>query len=1078
MFNEIQTSTRQDNDKTVLTAAQGQSSPIGNSVPSLQREGDEAYAAWCAWWERQQEEDLKSPIVNFTIFKKDRGILTKRVYRGADGRVAKDASDCRMTEGVATACTMNFAFFRELLKWVSPDEAVAFGRFVDRKTGQFVDDVVLDWTRTDADAVARNEALAATTKRKVVAMDRLSDEGNEDAIARTRDYFQYTDAPAILMIDHDPSKWAPQLQDRDEFLRVLEEICPAMRTAARIITTSTSSGIRDKATGELVSDSGGMHIYFPVTRGSDIERFGAALFKRLWLANWGYIALARNGAKLVRSIIDGAVFSPERLDFVAGAVVGDGLYQDRPAPKYRPGGYLDTTTLLDLTPDEEREYAAFVDEMKAAIDGESREVFESYVEERADELVRTRGVDRGTAVRTIRASANPESKDLYESFLLDFDCEGVATVRNVLDDPRRFDGKTLADPIEGAAYGRGKAQFYWNNGKPVVHSFAHGGRTYYLHRDLIPIDLEALERNAKVRGAVESVQTGKLPIEDLETMTIAEVERRWPEWMAGRNKKEQADVRRAVNRKTGIPLRELQAQYNDLTAESRKAERDEAYERMVAGRVQIYYDHTRTGELAERALKAVQYRSPSSELLDFGGALVRVASISMPACHAVDDEDAKAPETTVFEGYSARTLHTLIERHVVMYLRDKNDDTIRKPVDLPMLIASKAGDTNVFRGVVPAVSGLVNHPIVTKKGRILNAPGLHADVGIYIAGDYIECRPYTQQEAREAIARVADHYLSGCAFETELDRAGALSYPFTAVLRKAMDIAPGMMPLAHAQGAGKTTLIRKLHWMVTGQELPVMSWNDNSEEMRKAVTSVLMHSPAIMCFDNVPDGWDVRSDILAKILTSPIHQDRLLGANKEIMLPTNTVVAITGNNLSMGDDEAQRFLAVMLSSDQPKRDGDDAIARIVRNRTQIIQDIIGIVSGYLNSGVRMEKRCRFDTWDRMVRQPLLWCGVMDIADLFERSKAQSTGSVGRETLIHALWDRFGPARFTPSEAAEAASVERDIRDGASYVGCKDPTNPRSIGRAIKSCVGRRTSDGLVLDGDRETAGRYYRISRR
>lgn len=256
-----------------------------------------------------------------------------------------------------------------------------------------------------------------------------------------------------------------------------------------------------------------------------------------------------------------------------------------------------------------------------------------------------------------------------------------------------------------------------------------------------------------------------------------------------------------------------------------------------------------------------------------------------------------------------------------------------------------------------------------------------------------------------------------------------------------------------------------------------MSWNDNSEEMRKAVTSVLMHSPAIICFDNVPDGWDVKSDILAKILTSPIHQDRLLGANKEIMLPTNTVIAITGNNLSMGDDEAQRFLAVMLSSDQPKRDGDDAIARIVRNRTQIIQDIIGIVSGYLNSGVRMEKRCRFDTWDRMVRQPLMWCGVMDIADLFERSKAQSTGSVGRETLIHALWDRFGPNEFVPGDVVEAAKTYPSIADGLAWVGCKDQASPVSVGKKLKTHTGRRTSDGLVLEKREDTHRRGYLIRR-
>ncbi|MGX2041849.1 DUF927 domain-containing protein [Methylocaldum sp. MU1018] len=481
MLNDIQTSTRQDNDKTVLTDVQGQSSSIDNSIPSQQSEDDEAFAAWRAeydeYCERKLEENLKTPIVNFTIYTKATetdengvekpGILTKIIYKDESGKVQKDASECRMVLGHAETIETHFGFFRRYLELAWTNQAFGYG-------------------------ICQEHKQIHVASRGLI--DRYGDTGK--AVTRTGDNFRYTDAPAILMIDHDPSKWAPRLQDRDEFLAALEEICPAMKSAARIITTSTSSSIKDKATGELVSDSGGMHVYFPVPRGSDIERFGAALFKRLWLADWGYIALAKNGAKLVRAIIDGAVFSPERLDFVAGAVVGEGLYQDRPAPEYRPGGYLDTTTLPDLTPDEEREFAALVDERKAAIEGKSKSVFESYVEERADELVSSRGIDRETAVRTIRASASPESADLYESFLLDFDREGVVTVRDVLDDPQRYNGKTLADPIEGAAYGRGKAQFFWNGGKPVVNSFAHGGRVYYLHRDLIQIDLEALERES------------------------------------------------------------------------------------------------------------------------------------------------------------------------------------------------------------------------------------------------------------------------------------------------------------------------------------------------------------------------------------------------------------------------------------------------------------------------------------------------------------------------------------------------------------------------------------------------------
>ena len=58
------------------------------------------------------------------------------------------------------------------------------------------------------------------------------------------------------------------------------------------------------------------------------------------------------------------------------------------------------------------------------------------------------------------------------------------TVGDVLDDPARFAGETLADPIEGVADGRCKAKVMWDGvGLPFIHSFAHGHAVYRLRYD-------------------------------------------------------------------------------------------------------------------------------------------------------------------------------------------------------------------------------------------------------------------------------------------------------------------------------------------------------------------------------------------------------------------------------------------------------------------------------------------------------------------------------------------------------------------------------------------------------------------
>ena len=58
------------------------------------------------------------------------------------------------------------------------------------------------------------------------------------------------------------------------------------------------------------------------------------------------------------------------------------------------------------------------------------------------------------------------------------------TVGDVLDDPARFVGETLADPIEGVEDGRCKAKVMWDGvGPPFIHSFAHGHAVYRLRYD-------------------------------------------------------------------------------------------------------------------------------------------------------------------------------------------------------------------------------------------------------------------------------------------------------------------------------------------------------------------------------------------------------------------------------------------------------------------------------------------------------------------------------------------------------------------------------------------------------------------
>ena len=84
---------------------------------------------------------------------------------------------------------------------------------------------------------------------------------------------------------------------------------------------SSTSGVYS-ATEELRS---GGRIYFGVTRAAEIPQIGRALFNGLWLMKEGRIDASKAGTPLVRSLLDAAVWSPERVDYVAPAVLGEGV---------------------------------------------------------------------------------------------------------------------------------------------------------------------------------------------------------------------------------------------------------------------------------------------------------------------------------------------------------------------------------------------------------------------------------------------------------------------------------------------------------------------------------------------------------------------------------------------------------------------------------------------------------------------------------------------------------------------------------------------------------------------------------
>lgn len=402
----------------------------------------------------QKKEALVTAVtdepIKFTVFAKPRGSLTKVLSMLPDGRLYKDGGACAMEHGKFH--TLFISHLRELpaiLTRLKPSQCLAYG-------------------------VCR---LQAQGEIRAIKKARPGD------ITRTKDVFIYqAGTPALLMLDYDdvPDK-APLSQD--DWLRVLCEACPQLLDTAQVWRASTSSYITDKA-GNVLRGLTGQRLYVAVKDGADIPRAGKVLFQRLWLRDHGHIKVSQSGALLVRGPVDSTVFSPERLDFVAGALLKDGLKQGDLTPEYLNGApYIDTRLALpDLTEEENAEYNQRVRDAKAAKARESESVRERFIDVRSTEIAAKQNIPKEEARRVVWEAVQ-EQADLYGDFLLKFDRHGWVCVADVLKEWKKYDQDTLADPLEPDYNGgHNIARFYANQGKnPLIHSFAHGDKRYFLH---------------------------------------------------------------------------------------------------------------------------------------------------------------------------------------------------------------------------------------------------------------------------------------------------------------------------------------------------------------------------------------------------------------------------------------------------------------------------------------------------------------------------------------------------------------------------------------------------------------------
>jgi hypothetical protein len=364
-----------------------------------------------------------------TIFTKANGQLTKSIALTANGVISSDGSHCRMSRGKARRVQIaNVGDLGGLIEQVQSDQAVTLGTLrigLPEEVG-----IIREWE--------------------------VNGHTRPDIIARTSANICYRPGQqAFALIDADtkgmPAAAMAEVDRRGGFWPTLLSLFPALHGVANVCRASTSAGLFRTDTGEKLPGSGGLHVYLAVKDGGDIERLLKTLHDRCWLSGFGWKMVGAAGQLLDRSLIDRTVFGAERLVFEGAPTLRPPLGQDPEArrPVATDGEILDTVAAIPpLTVAENAKIAELKAKADFALAGEVARAREAFIQRQAAKIAKRTGMP---LTKAKRIAAKHSNGVLLPDVELPFDDPEFAgrTVADVLADPDRFEGATLADPSEG-----------------------------------------------------------------------------------------------------------------------------------------------------------------------------------------------------------------------------------------------------------------------------------------------------------------------------------------------------------------------------------------------------------------------------------------------------------------------------------------------------------------------------------------------------------------------------------------------------------------------------------------------------
>ncbi len=893
-------------------------------------------------------------MIEIVTLAKHGGPLTKRITLDPNGKLISDGSACVMGSGVAWRTAFaDMTTFAGHIAALDPSEAIALGRL-----------------RADLP-----DKVEVTTKAKLNGAP-------PGTIARSAEYIAYQPtAPGLLLVDYDDKGMPPEIRNRlaamGGFVQALGAIVPEIANVGLVVRRSTSAGLVRTDTGQEIAGSDGRHLYVLIENGADAERALKALHDRCWLAGLGWMLVGAAGQLLERSIVDRMVFGPERLVFEGAPVLDPPLVQDqvRRRPRPREGAALNTAAAIpsiNLTEDVHlrRLKRAAADALAVDV----RKVRLAFIKTQTERLINERGVMPETARQTVERMI---TGILLPDLDLPFDLPEFAgkTVADVLADPDLYVGATLADPLEGVAYGTGKARIEQReDGSIWIHSFAHGRTVYDLKLD------------ADMLRAV----LAKTPDKEVIARFV-----RFARRMADVEGYDYAHIKCELIERLKLGVREFNRQVKRAEAveaeEDRKArEKARQAQRLAAGdhRPQIRVPAEDTPRLEiiqqlDRVFAASMAAEPPMRNLE--GWLTMALARRVPGMHQLTASGANAeenpsdrlpaPEHVLLTTLTEIEVAILVEKHI-----DYLDPTGRS-VCLP-LVFIKAYHQQRTDSPLPVVTAVATMPVILPDGTMLSGHRLDRERRILFRVDErLEALlPKIKECTPDAVAAAVSFLVDDWLVDVPTDYPGKLkllTLAITILERGILPARPAFFITSGQRGNGKTTVIVMISVAALGEAVSAAAWSNSADERRKALLAYYGEGVPLICWDNIKRGATISCPSIEKGLTAETYTDRVLGVSESRTVPATSIICFTGNNIAPKGDMASRDLTIRLTTDRADPENrsfthSDPIAWTYAHRGKILHALYTIMLGNprLTERAPAEAETRFKDWWHLIGSAL------------------------------------------------------------------------------------------------------------